>query len=185
MYMRSLRGYEKVWGSEHPSTLTIVDNLGSLYIKQGKYAEAEKMCIRALREHERTWGPEHPSILETIKSLGFIYANQGKYAEAEKLYIRAVQWYERVIGSQDIGTHRRAINNMWGMGILATDQGQLLEARTYYQRAYHDLRSLLGPSHNDVIMLQNNILNIETRITGQALVAADVVVPTAMEITKM
>jgi tetratricopeptide (TPR) repeat protein len=31
MYMRALERYEKAWGAEHTSTLSIVNNLGNLY----------------------------------------------------------------------------------------------------------------------------------------------------------
>jgi Tfp pilus assembly protein PilF len=48
-YMRALRGYEKAWGAEHTSTLGTVNNLGLLYAKQGKMAEAEQMYGRATR----------------------------------------------------------------------------------------------------------------------------------------
>lgn len=46
MFVRALAGYEKVVGSEHPSTLSVVDNLGNLYVDQGKQANAEQMYAR-------------------------------------------------------------------------------------------------------------------------------------------
>ncbi|KAL9595974.1 MAG: hypothetical protein Q9179_004781 [Wetmoreana sp. 5 TL-2023] len=58
----------------------LYDHLGVLYAKQGKIAEAEKMCIRALRGYKKVWGPEHTSTLMAIKFLGVLY---GKIAEAE------------------------------------------------------------------------------------------------------
>ena len=48
MYMRALKGYEKIWGAEHTSTLDTVNNLAVLYFDQGKMAEAEEMLLRAL-----------------------------------------------------------------------------------------------------------------------------------------
>jgi Tfp pilus assembly protein PilF len=49
MYQRALQGYEKAWGPEHTSTLRIVNNLGLLYVSQGKLDEAEQMYQRARR----------------------------------------------------------------------------------------------------------------------------------------
>jgi hypothetical protein len=43
MYQRALQGKEKAWGPEHTSTLDIVNNLGLLYVSQGKLDEAEQM----------------------------------------------------------------------------------------------------------------------------------------------
>jgi hypothetical protein len=43
LYMRALQGKEKAWGLEHLSTLSTVNNLGSLYTEQGKMVGAEGM----------------------------------------------------------------------------------------------------------------------------------------------
>ncbi|SLM37735.1 beta transducin-like protein het-e4s, partial [Lasallia pustulata] len=83
MYRRALEGKEKAWGSEHTSTLETVNNLGILYKKQGKMAEAEAMYRRALEGYEKAWGPEHTSTLDTVNNLGILYKDQGKMAEAE------------------------------------------------------------------------------------------------------
>ncbi|ERF73966.1 hypothetical protein EPUS_05389 [Endocarpon pusillum Z07020] len=52
-----LTGKEKLLGPEHTSTLTIVNNLGNIYLKQGKLAEAEQMYQRALAGKEKMLGP--------------------------------------------------------------------------------------------------------------------------------
>lgn len=184
MYIRALRGYEKALGPEHLFTLDTVYELGAFYRTQRKYVEAKEMYIRALRGYEKELGPGHPFTLDTVSKLGTVYDYQGKHAEAKEMFIHALQGYKRFVGPQNIGTYRPAINTTWSMGVLAKNGGHLLEARTYFQRAYHDLRNLLGPSNNDVITLQNNLLKIETLITGQPLVAADAVIPRLIEAQK-
>lgn len=42
MYQRALAGYEKAWGPDHISTLDTVDNLGSLYVEQGRSSNVHK-----------------------------------------------------------------------------------------------------------------------------------------------
>jgi Tfp pilus assembly protein PilF len=49
MYQRALQGFEKTLGLEHTSTLQIVNNLGNLFVDQGKLGEAEQMYQRALQ----------------------------------------------------------------------------------------------------------------------------------------
>jgi tetratricopeptide (TPR) repeat protein len=70
--------------------LNIVNNLGSLYTKQGKLAEAEKIYVRALQGKEEELRPDHTSTLNIINNLSLLYADQGKLAEAEKIYVRAL-----------------------------------------------------------------------------------------------
>jgi lipopolysaccharide biosynthesis regulator YciM len=57
MYQRALQGKEKAWGPDHTSTQDTVNNLGILYVDQGKLNEAEKMYQkmyeRALQGHEK------------------------------------------------------------------------------------------------------------------------------------
>jgi tetratricopeptide (TPR) repeat protein len=93
MYERALKGYEKVFGPEHTSTLITVNNLGSLYTTLGKLDEAEKMYERALKGYEKAFGPEHTSTLNTVNNLGNLYKTQGKLDEAEKMYERALKGY--------------------------------------------------------------------------------------------
>lgn len=64
MYLRALTGNEKIWDSEHTSTLDTVNNLGFLYFNQGKIKEAEEMYLRALAGYENVWGPDHKRPLD-------------------------------------------------------------------------------------------------------------------------
>src|SRR5438045_3610816 len=43
MWKRALAGYEKALGPDHPQTLMVVQNLGTLYHGRGQVEEAEKM----------------------------------------------------------------------------------------------------------------------------------------------
>ena len=62
MYIRALKGYEKVWGAEHTSTLDTVNNLGILYLDQGKTVQAEEMLVRALKGYKDAYGADHPRV---------------------------------------------------------------------------------------------------------------------------
>jgi tetratricopeptide (TPR) repeat protein len=75
LYVRALRGFEEAWGAKHTSTLDTVNNLGTLYWKQGKMNEAEEMLLRALRGFEEAWGAKHTSTLDTVNNLGSLYAD--------------------------------------------------------------------------------------------------------------
>jgi tetratricopeptide (TPR) repeat protein len=81
---RALAEKEKTLGLEH-MTLNTIHNLGNLYWKQGKLAEAEVAYQRVLAGKEKTLGPEHMSTLNTVNNLGGLYTDQGKLAEAEAI----------------------------------------------------------------------------------------------------
>ncbi|SLM38133.1 tpr repeat protein [Lasallia pustulata] len=113
MYRRALEGREKAWGPEHTSTLDTGHNLGLVYARQGKMAEAEAMYRRAL------------------EGLGILYKNQGKMAEAEALYRRALEGYEKARGPE----HASTLVTVHNLGVLYKDQGKMDEAEAMYRRA--------------------------------------------------
>ena len=91
---------EKTLGPEHPNLATRLNNLGSLYWKQGKYEEAEPLYQRAIAIGEKTLGPEHPDLAIRLNNLAMLYKDQGKYEEAEPLYQRAITIHEKALGPE-------------------------------------------------------------------------------------
>ncbi|KAJ5980182.1 hypothetical protein N7481_007480 [Penicillium waksmanii] len=78
MYQRALVGYEKAIGPDYMSTLSTVNNSGTLYLYQGRLKEAEEMYQRALAGIEKVLGPDHTSTLDTVNNFGNFYLDQGK-----------------------------------------------------------------------------------------------------------
>jgi tetratricopeptide (TPR) repeat protein len=60
---------DNILGSEHPATLTSINNLAIVLRHQGKYEAAEEMQRRALELREKVLGPEHPDTLTSINNL--------------------------------------------------------------------------------------------------------------------
>ena len=67
-----------------------LDNLSCLYRAQGRYTEAEPLCLRALAVSEQQLSQDAPKVAGILDNLALLYAAQGKYAEAEPLYLRAL-----------------------------------------------------------------------------------------------
>ncbi len=99
LYLRALSAKEKTLGPDHTSTLGTVNNLGNVYLGQGKIEEAEALYLRALSGQEKGLGPEHTSTLDTVHNLGNLYSNQGKMGEAEAIVMRkeAAKHFELVV----------------------------------------------------------------------------------------
>ncbi|KAH7124720.1 hypothetical protein EDB81DRAFT_608361, partial [Dactylonectria macrodidyma] len=69
MYEWALEGNKKALGPHHTSTLSTVNNLGSLYKDQGKFEEAEEMYKRALYSFQTALGPNHPKSSIVMRSM--------------------------------------------------------------------------------------------------------------------
>src|SRR5205814_395886 len=70
---------QRILGVEHPNTLISMNELGSTYLDQGKWKEAEVLHAQVLEMSQRIRGAEHPSTLTSMNNLGLTYSNQGKW----------------------------------------------------------------------------------------------------------
>ncbi|KAH8645433.1 hypothetical protein BX600DRAFT_490824 [Xylariales sp. PMI_506] len=153
MYLRALRGYEKVWGPDHTSTLNTVNNLGDLYRHQGKLQEAEELYLRAFRGKEKAYGPDHTSTLDTVNNLGILYTYQSKLQEAEEMYLRALRGKEKAWGPD----HTSTLDTVNNLGMLYRHQGKLQEAEEMYLRALKGKEKAWGPDHTSTLDTVNNL----------------------------
>jgi hypothetical protein len=60
MNRRALTGSEKVLREEHPSTLTSMANLASMYRNQGRWKEAEQLEVKVMETRKKVLEEEHP-----------------------------------------------------------------------------------------------------------------------------
>ncbi|TIA48426.1 hypothetical protein D6C77_09917 [Aureobasidium pullulans] len=67
-----------------------LNNLGNLYVDQGKPTEAEAIYKRASSGYEKALGGEHTFTLSFVNNLSNLYRAQDKLAEAEAMYKRAL-----------------------------------------------------------------------------------------------
>ncbi len=129
--LESVQGGNDLESQDNQNTLNTVNNLGILYVCQGKMTEAEAMYQRALEGKEKMWGPEHALTLDTVNNLGNLYVDQGKMAEAEAMYQRALEGYEKAWGPK----HASTLNTINNLGTLYAGQGKMTEAEAMYPQA--------------------------------------------------
>ena len=85
-------------GEADPRFATTINNLALMFMKEGRYAEAEPLYRRSLAVHEKALGPDHPSVGTTLNNLAGLFEAQGRYAEAEPLYRRTLSINEKALG---------------------------------------------------------------------------------------
>jgi tetratricopeptide (TPR) repeat protein len=149
----ALQEFERAWGSDHMSTLDMINNLGKVYEAQGRLKKAEAMYKRALEGYEKAWGLGHESILTTINNLGNVYNAQGRLKEAEAMYKRALEGKKKAYGSHHMST-LKTINNL---GIVYEAQGRLKEAEAMYKRALEGYEKAWGSHHTSTLSTINNL----------------------------
>ena len=91
---------EKVFGAEHPDTLTSMSNLAGVLDSLGKYEESEAMNRQTLAQREKVLGPEHPDTLMSINNLALVLDRQGKYEESEAMNRQTLAICEKAFGPE-------------------------------------------------------------------------------------
>jgi tetratricopeptide (TPR) repeat protein len=78
---------ERAFGHEHTSIALTLNNLGLMYLAQGRYGEAEPILRRAIVIREKLQSYNHPDLVAPLTVLGAVLASQGRRSDAEPIQI--------------------------------------------------------------------------------------------------
>ena len=81
LYQWVLSREEMLLGKDHPTTLSTVYSMATVFADQGRFDEALEWYRRALTG-EKSLGKDHPSTLSTVYGMASVFSSQGKYDEA-------------------------------------------------------------------------------------------------------
>jgi Tfp pilus assembly protein PilF len=80
---------EKAYGPDHPDIAQAQNNLATLYARQGRNADAERLYKLSVATFEKTLGPDHPDLADILNNLAAFYKDQGRTADAQQLFKRS------------------------------------------------------------------------------------------------
>lgn len=135
---------KKVGGSSSASDLS---TLGMLYLRQGKYAEAEVPYKEALALAEQKKGESHPDVAACLNNLAWLYSNQNKFEEAQSLIERGLAIRQKALGENHPATARNIAN----LAKILIEQRKYHEAIPQLEKAYEIQKETLGAEHQDTI----------------------------------
>lgn len=137
---------------------TLMADIGSLDLAQGKYDEARAWYERASQLRIEVFGPDDPAVASDLNTLGAIADYQGKRDEAIELYQRALRIDTAHFGAD----HPQTAANYYNMSILFYHQQQYAKAREHSERAMKLWEPVLGPDHPNIGLALNNLGLIST-----------------------
>ncbi|MEB3278291.1 MAG: CHAT domain-containing tetratricopeptide repeat protein [Lyngbya sp.] len=74
---------------------TSLNNLGLLYLLQGRYDEAEPLYQRSLAMWEKFYGENHPNVAVSLSNLALLYLSQGDTTQAINFLSRGLEVQEQ------------------------------------------------------------------------------------------
>lgn len=134
---------KQVLGPEHPSSLTSMANLASIYRKQGRWKKAEELGVQVIETCKQVPGPEHPDTLTSMANLALTYWNQGRWKEAEELQTEELKICLKVLGSK----HPDTLISMANLAYTWVSLGKLGDAFILMEKCVELSTKLLGPDH--------------------------------------
>lgn len=123
-----------------------------LYETQGKFAEAETMCLAGLELQEKVYNQNHPYVAYTLRILSKIYQGQSRYREAAEVLDRAL----RIICRDNNEDEQEIAPFKADMGCLLVAQGQYVKAESYFEESIASIEKSFGPNHLYTAKVLNN-----------------------------
>lgn len=140
-------------GSDHPTMVKTLDNLGVVLTKLGELVEAKKTFERALAIREARLGANHPDVGWSLTNLGVVLSELGQLADARTMLERGLTVRQARLGAD----HPDVATNLSSLGTVLGELGELVQARATLQRALAIREDRLGLDHPATKMTRANL----------------------------
>jgi tetratricopeptide (TPR) repeat protein len=130
-----------------------MNNLGTVYSSEHKYAQAEQLNLKMLAIRQRVLGPDHPDTLEAMSNLGFDYRSEQRWQDAETLDTQILAIQKRVLGPE----HPDTLRSMHNFAADTRMLGNAAEAEALDRQILAIRQRVLGPNHPDTLWSLNSV----------------------------
>jgi len=138
-------------GPEHPSTLSAMARLGSLYVDHARFEESEPILIKAIDLQSRVLGENHADTLESMGMLGWQYTLAGKSIEADELIDKILTDGRRVLG----GEHPVLLKAIYSRAYRHRMNRKYEEAESLAREGLRTSQRVLGLEHEQSLYFRN------------------------------
>ncbi|KAH8814672.1 hypothetical protein DL96DRAFT_420199 [Flagelloscypha sp. PMI_526] len=164
---RDLEAKRRIFGSEHPDTLTSMSNLAVTYSDLVRHADALKLEEEVLELLQRILGSEHPDTLMSMNNLANTYSHLARHGDALKLREEVLQLQRRILGSE----HPDTLTSVSNLAVTYSDLVRHADALKLEEEVLELLQRILGSEHPDTLISMNNLASTYSHLArhGDAL----------------
>ncbi|MDQ5964080.1 MAG: Tetratricopeptide repeat protein [Cyanobacteriota bacterium erpe_2018_sw_39hr_WHONDRS-SW48-000098_B_bin.30] len=130
---------------DHAALSSSLENLGRVYLAQGRAGMAEPLLRRSFEISYGTLGMERRETQLRLEGLAQVLTAEGKLAEARSLYLKALN--PDVDEKKGKGKFNPSADFLAGFAGLLVKEGRYSEAVPYYSRALKLQEAINGPQH--------------------------------------
>lgn len=99
-FKRSIGIYEHRIGREHSATLSTLNNLGILYNRMGRPAQAAELYADVLARYQEKFGEKHRTVADSYQNLATAWTREGRYADSIPMHQKAYELYREVLPNE-------------------------------------------------------------------------------------
>ena len=140
-------------GSEHPSTLTALNNLALAHHANGDFPLAVKLIEQVRQVRCATLGETHPSTLAVSSTLGYLLHTKGEDAGAETTLRGVLDGRRASYGDR----HHATVISIISLANVLYAQDKQEEAEKLYREALATSRADFSPTHALSLICLNNL----------------------------
>jgi tetratricopeptide (TPR) repeat protein len=180
LYQQSLELYERSYGPVHPEIARTLQEMGELYIRQGRDDKAVAAYERARDVLVQTVGPDHPDLVPVLLRLAALYRDPSREDAAMRLLNDGLR-ISQLGGKSELAVANQA-RVLVARGLLYQGAGRNREAEADFQAslALSDTLTAFGRQYRQMCRLsaaeplfQQAATIRETILGGQTDPAAD------------
>ena len=140
-------------GTEHPDTLTCMNDLGNLYMMVGKLDLALPLLEETLKLRTAKLGPEHPDTLTSMNSLASTFHKDGKLTLALPLFEETLKLRKAKLGLE----HPQTLTSMNNLANAYGAAGKVDLALSLHLETLKLHKAKLGPEHPGTLRSMANL----------------------------
>lgn len=157
--VESMQIFERLYGSEHPDTLSATASYARTIHKRGRYHDAMLLQRQILKSREKVFGIGHRATHESLNALGSDLQTLGQYREAEEIHRRELVEKQRLLNGkpEDIGMQADVFIAMNNVARVLSNQRRFAEAEQLHQEALDKGQLALGRFHPDIFITRGEL----------------------------
>ena len=136
-----------------PKLLETFLSLGSAYVENAQFEDAEPVLLRVREQMIKIWGWDHVCSQLAVESLRKVFVSRGDLDEAHQLYTEALKGVRRALGSEHPWTSQLQNNT----ACICIDKDDLSTAETLLRAAVRAKSTVFGPGHGNTLKSKCNL----------------------------
>lgn len=150
---KTLAMSKRLFGDEHPHTLSAMETLADSLNESGEWDNGFKMREDAMAIRIKVQGEGHPETMMSMHLLAFCYYEGNRFDDAHSMFERVYTLRSDILGAE----HPTTLNTMSFLGDAYRKLGRHQDALELQEQLVSHRKKMAGPTHRQTLLEMNNL----------------------------